>query len=258
VSPAAGGHWFHALVVPQPAHKGGYRSAARERTCVNCSTHSFQDSHACCLSYWTCLQSHVQLLVQNRHVHMCLQRVGQDSESALRGAVEVLITEVFGDTERNLAKVRSQRSPCTRAGTLLVWSACLVCHSICSCMLTGSSSWCSGRLLSTICRVNRTAALHSMQQHVWACSPLWPRREWSPPRSGSLLILYLLFCVQSGVNLASSGTTASVAFQRGNRLWVASAGDSRAILCTRNSRDQWRALPLTIDHRPRRTSERER
>lgn len=35
----------------------------------------------------------------------CLQRVGQDSEAALRGAVEVLITEVFGDTERSLAKV---------------------------------------------------------------------------------------------------------------------------------------------------------
>jgi hypothetical protein len=34
-----------------------------------------------------------------------MQRVGQDSEAALRGAVEVLITEVFGDTERNLAKV---------------------------------------------------------------------------------------------------------------------------------------------------------
>lgn len=63
---------------------------------------------------------------------------------------------------------------------------------------------------------------------------------------------------QSGVNLASSGTTASVAFQRGNRLWLAAAGDSRAILCTRNTREQWRALPLTIDHRPRRTSERER
>lgn len=31
--------------------------------------------------------------------------MGQDSEAALRGAVEVLITEVFGDTERNLAKV---------------------------------------------------------------------------------------------------------------------------------------------------------
>jgi hypothetical protein len=35
--------------------------------------------------------------------------VGQDSEAALRGAVEVLITEVFGDTERNLAKVRGDR-----------------------------------------------------------------------------------------------------------------------------------------------------
>lgn len=70
--------------------------------------------------------------------------------------------------------------------------------------------------------------------------------------------LGMLLLLQSGVNLASSGTTASVAFQRGNRLWVAAAGDSRAILCTRNARDQWRALPLTIDHRPRRTSERER
>jgi serine/threonine protein phosphatase PrpC len=39
---------------------------------------------------------------------------------------------------------------------------------------------------------------------------------------------------------------------------MAAAGDSRAILCTRNTREQWRALPLTIDHRPRRTSERER
>jgi serine/threonine protein phosphatase PrpC len=68
----------------------------------------------------------------------------------------------------------------------------------------------------------------------------------------------LLHTPQSGVNLASSGTTATVAFQRGNRLWVAAAGDSRAILCTRNARDQWRALPLTIDHRPRRPSERER
>lgn len=41
---------------------------------------------------------------------MRLQRVGQDSEAALRGAVEVLITEVFGDTERNLAKVSSNDS----------------------------------------------------------------------------------------------------------------------------------------------------
>ncbi|KAF6266617.1 phosphatase 2C-like domain-containing protein [Scenedesmus sp. NREL 46B-D3] len=45
-----------------------------------------------------------------------------------------------------------------------------------------------------------------------------------------------------GVNLVNSGTTASVAYQQGNRL----------------VRDQWRALPLTIDHRPCRDSERER
>lgn len=77
---------------------------------------------------------------------LCLQRVGQDSESALRGAVEVLITEVFGDTERNLAKVRSQRSARRGASTLLVWSACLVRHSVCSCVLTDSSSWCSDHL----------------------------------------------------------------------------------------------------------------
>lgn len=67
-----------------------------------------------------------------------------------------------------------------------------------------------------------------------------------------------LRCVQFGVNLANSGTTACVAYQLGNRLWVASAGDSRTILCSRDTHDEWRAVPLTLDHRPRRTSERER
>jgi serine/threonine protein phosphatase PrpC len=38
---------------------------------------------------------------------------------------------------------------------------------------------------------------------------------------------------RAGVNLASSGTTATVVYQRGNRLWVASAGDSRVVLCSR-------------------------
>ncbi len=41
--------------------------------------------------------------------------------------------------------------------------------------------------------------------------------------------------LRSGVNLASSGTTASVAYQRGNRVWVASVGDSRVVLCSRVS-----------------------
>ncbi|WIA29165.1 hypothetical protein OEZ86_011676 [Tetradesmus obliquus] len=108
-----------------------------------------------------------QLLPRLLDVEMTkyFQRVNTDSDDGLKGAVEVLITEVFGETERSLS--------------------------------------------------------------------------------------------QFGVNLASSGTTASVAYQQGNRLWVASAGDSRAIMCSR-VRDQWRALPLTIDHRPRRDSERER
>ncbi|KAI8476402.1 MAG: phosphatase 2C-like domain-containing protein [Monoraphidium minutum] len=64
---------------------------------------------------------------------------------------------------------------------------------------------------------------------------------------------------RAGVNLASSGTTASVVYQLGSRLWVASAGDSRVILCQRTrSGGKWRSQPLTIDHRPRRPSERER
>ncbi|KAI8467338.1 MAG: phosphatase 2C-like domain-containing protein [Monoraphidium minutum] len=65
---------------------------------------------------------------------------------------------------------------------------------------------------------------------------------------------------KAGVNLAASGTTASVAYQLGNRLWIASAGDSRAVLCSRASpgSGRFRARPLTIDHRPRRPCERER
>lgn len=55
-------------------------------------------------------------------VACCLQRVCHDSEAALRGAVEVLITEVFGDTERNLAKVRDSCS----GNISHVWSCRLV------------------------------------------------------------------------------------------------------------------------------------
>ncbi len=64
---------------------------------------------------------------------------------------------------------------------------------------------------------------------------------------------------KAGVNLASSGTTASAVYQLGNRLWVAAAGDSRVVLCQRDPvHGSWRPQPLTIDHRPRRRSERER
>jgi len=63
----------------------------------------------------------------------------------------------------------------------------------------------------------------------------------------------------AGINVSSSGTTATVAFQLGNQLWVAAAGDSRSILCSRAEGDGgWRARPLTLDHRPRRLSERVR
>jgi hypothetical protein len=49
-----------------------------------------------------------------------------------------------------------------------------------------------------------------------------------------------------------------VAYQLGNRLWVASAGDSRAILCSCAAPGSTKliARPLTLDHRPRRLSER--
>jgi serine/threonine protein phosphatase PrpC len=62
----------------------------------------------------------------------------------------------------------------------------------------------------------------------------------------------------AGVNLASSGTTAAVAYQQGNQLWVAAVGDSRVILCSKTAQGAFRCQPLTLDHRPRRPSEMER
>lgn len=62
---------------------------------------------------------------------------------------------------------------------------------------------------------------------------------------------------QSGVNVQSSGTTATVVYQLRNKLWVASAGDSRVILCS-SVGGCWKERPLTIDHRPARRSERAR
>jgi serine/threonine protein phosphatase PrpC len=49
-----------------------------------------------------------------------------------------------------------------------------------------------------------------------------------------------------------------VAYQRGNQVWVAAVGDSRVVLCGRRPQGGWRVLPMTIDHRPRRQSERQR
>ncbi|KAK9838413.1 hypothetical protein WJX84_007510 [Apatococcus fuscideae] len=55
------------------------------------------------------------------------------------------------------------------------------------------------------------------------------------------------------INLDSSGTTASMVFQQGQHLWVASCGDSRVILCSRRAsasgKSHWHVEPLTHDHR---------
>ena len=66
----------------------------------------------------------------------------------------------------------------------------------------------------------------------------------------------------SGVDCSRSGTTSTVALVVGNRLFVASAGDSRAVLGvtdeTEPNGERLRAEPLSIDHRPSRPSEKER
>jgi serine/threonine protein phosphatase PrpC len=48
-----------------------------------------------------------------------------------------------------------------------------------------------------------------------------------------------------------SGTTALTVLFRGNKLYVANSGDSRAVLC-RNDK----AYPLSVDHKPNREEER--
>lgn len=57
--------------------------------------------------------------------------------------------------------------------------------------------------------------------------------------------------------MASSGTTASVVYQDAHFLWVASAGDSRVLLISRKGHECV-PIPLTIDHRPSRSSEKKR
>jgi len=55
-----------------------------------------------------CVRAHCCLAV----VPCFLQRVQQETEEGLKGAVEVLLIEVFGDTERSLAKVGALRTCC--------------------------------------------------------------------------------------------------------------------------------------------------
>lgn len=57
------------------------------------------------------------------------QRVNTDSDDGLKGAVEVLITEVFGETERSLSQVRRLQPAavevhCRRCAVLTLLQAC--------------------------------------------------------------------------------------------------------------------------------------
>lgn len=67
----------------------------------------------------------------------------------------------------------------------------------------------------------------------------------------------ILHMQQSNFNVSSSGTTATVVYQHGSQIWVASAGDSRAVVLV-NAGASWEVLPLTLDHRPGRRSEKRR
>mmetsp|Transcript_19858 Transcript_19858/g.43442 ORF Transcript_19858/g.43442 Transcript_19858/m.43442 type:complete len:326 (-) Transcript_19858:294-1271(-) len=66
----------------------------------------------------------------------------------------------------------------------------------------------------------------------------------------------------SGIDCSRSGTTSTVALVYGNQLFVASAGDSRAVLGvvddTEPSGERLRSEAMSIDHRPSRPSEKER
>lgn len=50
-----------------------------------------------------------------------------------------------------------------------------------------------------------------------------------------------------------AGCTAVVALLKGNRLYIANAGDSRAVLCRKGT-----SLPLSFDHKPSHPTEKER
>ena len=51
-------------------------------------------------------------------------------------------------------------------------------------------------------------------------------------------------------DLAFSGTTCVSVFIRGKDLICANVGDSRAIMCSKDSLSEWRCIPLSRDHKP--------
>lgn len=86
--------------------------------------------------------------------------------------------------------------------------------------------------------------------------------EKSQQDDGSFDFIKSLIIQQNGANRISNepndcevqaGCTAVVALLKGNTLYVANAGDSRAILCR-----QGKALPLSFDHKPSHPTEKDR
>ncbi|GJM88188.1 hypothetical protein PR202_ga04218 [Eleusine coracana subsp. coracana] len=54
----------------------------------------------------------------------------------------------------------------------------------------------------------------------------------------------------SGIDCICSGTTAVTVVRQGNHLFIANLGDSRAVLCTRDSKDRLTPVQLTTDLKP--------
>ncbi|CAL4904622.1 unnamed protein product [Urochloa decumbens] len=54
----------------------------------------------------------------------------------------------------------------------------------------------------------------------------------------------------SGIDCICSGTTAVTAVRQGDHLFIANLGDSRAVLCTRDSKDRLIPVQLTTDMKP--------
>ncbi|KAJ8647673.1 hypothetical protein MRB53_000696 [Persea americana] len=63
---------------------------------------------------------------------------------------------------------------------------------------------------------------------------------------------------RSPINCVCSGATAVSILKQGDHLTIANLGDSRAILCTRDSKDQPLPIPLTVDLKPNLPTEAER
>lgn len=63
---------------------------------------------------------------------------------------------------------------------------------------------------------------------------------------------------RSGIEANESGTTAVTALKRGNQLFVANVGDSRAVLAREGPSGKLQPLEMSMDHKPDRSDERER